>query len=85
MREYSSAPNQKDSYLSHSLPVIEPPIDSLVILDPRRGYFLLVDTFCVTPDVDGGSRAVPDSVGGVAASGQGEHLIFVLRPVTEHR
>jgi len=85
VREHSSARNRKGSYLSHSLPVIEPPIDGLVVLNPRRGYFLLVDTFCVTPDVDGGSCTVPDPVGGIAASGQGKPLIFILRPVTKHR
>jgi len=85
VREHPSAPNQRDPYLSHSLPVIEPPIDDLVVLNPRRGYFLLVDTLRVTPDVDGGSCTVPDPVGGIAASSQGKHLIFFLRPVTEHR
>jgi len=85
VRERSFTPYQNRSYLSHSLPVVEPPIDGLVVLNPRRGYFLLVDTFCVAPNVDRGSCTVPNPVGGIATSGQGKHLIFVLRPVAKHR
>ena len=73
------------SYLSHSLPVVEPPVNGFVVLNPRRGYFLYVETFCFAPDVDGGSCAIPDAVGGITTSGQREHLIFLLRPVTKHR
>jgi hypothetical protein len=85
VREYAHNIIWGKPYLSHSLPVVESPVDRFVVLNSRWGHFLYVNTFCVAPDVYGGSCAVPDPVGGIAASGQRRHLVFLLRPATKHR